>query len=47
MPAPKAICLLGVSAALDAGSPEQMDEAIQALERRINLYEIVLARILG
>jgi AcrR family transcriptional regulator len=36
-----------VSAALDAGSPEQMDEAIQALERRINLYEIALARILG
>jgi AcrR family transcriptional regulator len=36
-----------VSAALGAGSPEQMDEAIRALERRIKLYEIALARILG
>jgi hypothetical protein len=36
-----------VSTALDAGSPEQTDEAIHALERRIRLYEIALARILG
>jgi AcrR family transcriptional regulator len=36
-----------VSAALDAGSPKQMDEAIAMLERRVRLYEIALARILG
>ena len=32
-----------VSTALGAGGPEQMDEAIHALERRIRLYEIALA----
>lgn len=36
-----------VSTALGVGGPEQMDEAIHALERRIRLYEIALARILG
>lgn len=35
-----------VSTALNADGPEQMDEAIHALERRIRLYEIALARIL-
>jgi AcrR family transcriptional regulator len=36
-----------VSAALGADGPVDMDEAIGALERRIRLYEIALARILG
>ena len=36
-----------VSTALGACGPEEMDEAIHALERRIRLYEIALARILG
>jgi AcrR family transcriptional regulator len=36
-----------VSAARHAGSPEQVNEAIHTLERRIRLYEIALARILG
>ena len=36
-----------VSTALGAGGPEEMDEAIHALERRIRLYETALSRILG
>jgi hypothetical protein len=33
--------------ALAAGDADQMDEAIQALERRVRLYEMALDRVLG